>query len=285
MGAVRTPTPGSESIVAPRRETGARSRLARHLFLWVSLVAAPLAAASACGPSGEPVLVLAAASTIDALEAAVAEFHAAGEDVVEVSFGSTSVLARQIEEGAPAGLFLSASVEWADYVEERVAVTRRVALAGNQLAVVVPAAASSEELTLQQVAAAAHLQRLAIADPASVPAGIYAAQALRALGLWEAVQPRLLPAVDVRAALALVAGAEADAGFVYATDALGTGNRVRVITRVDVSLHDAIEYPLLLLGDAAQPAAERLFGYLTSAAGRAHFHQRGFVDPSTPANR
>lgn len=242
-----------------------------------ALLVALCMTAQGCAERQERALVLAAASTIDAVEAAVADFSAGDDVPVEVSFGPTSVLARQIEEGAPADLMLSASVAWADYVEQRVAVARRVALVGNQLAVVAPAGAVVADTTLEEIAArAGAFARIAIADPASVPAGIYAAEALRNLSLWESVQSRLIPTVDVRAALALVAGREADAGFVYASDAASSPD-VRVIARIDPRLHEPIEYPLLLLEDAG-PAAQRLFEYLLSERGRAHFHQRGFTD-------
>ena len=109
------------------------------------------------------------------------------------------------------------------------------------------------------------------------------AQALQAMGLWETIEPRLVPTVDVRAALALVAAAEVDGGFVYATDAAST-SRVTIVAEIDPVLHDAIEYPLLLLA-GARPEAEALFDYLASAAGRAHFLGRGFVDPEEPVAR
>lgn len=248
---------------------------ARRTAVCAVLLLLVCASVTACGDAPDSVLVLAAASTIDAMEAAVADYTAEG-DTVEVSFASTSVLARQIEEGAPADIMLSASTAWADYVAERVAVARRAVVARNRLVVVVPADSTLPDLSLDQVAADQRLARIAIADPTSVPAGIYMALALRQAGLWVAVRPRLLPAIDVRAALALVADGEADAGFVYASDAAATP-AVRVITRIDPGLHDPIEYPLVLLGDAS-PEAERFFEFLVSTRGRAHFHDRGFTD-------
>lgn len=223
----------------------------------------------------DAVLVLAAASTIDAMESAVAGFRAVEPARVEVSFASTSVLARQIEEGAPADLMLSASVDWADYVQQRVAVERRVVLVRNQLTVVGPAGSKPLQ-SLAQVDDQERFASIAIADPTSVPAGMYAAEALHRAGLWEAIEARLVPTVDVRAALRLVADGEADAGFVYATDAAASA-RVRIIARVDPQLHEPIEYPLLLLG-GARPEAVRFFDYLISEPGRAHFRDRGFVE-------
>lgn len=222
------------------------------------------------------VLILAAASTVDALEAAVAEFESDTGTRVAVSFGPSSTMARQVETGAPADLVLSASVDWADHIAQRVQVTRRVALVANQLAVVVPQDAGPAAASLDALAFDPRFSRIAIADPASVPAGIYAAEALHGLLLWEAIRPRLLPTLDVRAALALVASKEADAGIVYATDAASTPS-VRVVAHVDPRLHQPIEYPLLLLADARQGARE-LFEFLASAQGRSYFYERGFVE-------
>jgi molybdate transport system substrate-binding protein len=222
------------------------------------------------------VLILAAASTVDALESAVADFESETSTRVVVSFGSTSTMARQLEMGAPADLMLSASVDWADHLVQRVPVTERLALVANQLAVVVPQDAEFDAVSLYVLASDPRFSRIAVADPTSVPAGIYAAEALRGLFLWEAMRPRLVPTVDVRAALALVADKEVDAGIVYATDAASTP-RVRLVARVDPQLHPPIEYPLLLLADARAGARE-LFEFLGSARGRAHFYDRGFVE-------
>ncbi|MGD8330008.1 MAG: molybdate ABC transporter substrate-binding protein [Acidobacteriota bacterium] len=230
-----------------------------------------------CRGDEDALLVLAAASTIDAMEAAAADFSSIEGVRVEVSFAASSVLARQIAEGAPADLLLSANTAWADYVAERVPIARREVLVTNRITVVVPAGAATNEMSLQELAEDdVDFALIAIADPTSVPAGIYAAEALRRESLWSAFEPRLLPAVDVRAALALVVDGEADAGFVYASDAASSAD-VRVITRVAPRLHEPIEYPLLLLG-SARPGAERLFDFLVSARGRTQFLERGFSE-------
>lgn len=249
------------------------SRLSR-----MSRVAALLAALgciAACGDEPDTILVLAAASTIDALEAAVLDFNADGGAVVEVSFGPTPLLARQIEEGAPADILLSASVDWADYVEARVHVDERVVLVGNRLAVVAPAGTAPR--TLAELAADPSIRRVAIADPTSVPVGIYAEQALRNAGVWDLIAGRLIPALDARAALSLVADGETDAGLVYATDAAASP-AVTVVTSIDPGLHDPVEYPLLLLGEA-RVEARRFFEFLQTARGRTHFVRRGFSEP------
>jgi molybdate transport system substrate-binding protein len=221
------------------------------------------------------VLILAAASTVDALEAAVAEFESDTSTRVAVSFGPTSTMARQVEMGAPADLMLLASVDWANHVVERVQVAERFALVANQLAVVVPQDAGLDAVSLDALASDPRFSRIAVADPTSVPAGIYAAEALHRLALWDAIRPRLVPTVDVRAALTLVANKEADTGLVYITDAASTP-RVRVVARIDPQLHRPIEYPLLLLADAREGASE-FFEFLASARGRSHFYDRGFL--------
>ena len=239
-----------------------------------------VAGCTAPRPDERTVVVLAAASTIDAFEAAAADFTADTGVEVRISFGPSSTLARQIAEGAPAEIFLSASGPWADHVEERVAVSRREALAGNRLVVVAPAAGGGGdggEATVAEALAAGRVRRLAIADPQSVPAGIYARQALERLGLWQEVSDRLIPTVDVRAALTLAVEREADAAVVYASDA-ASSDEVRIVAAFDPGLHQPIEYPLLLLGGAGPPA-QQMFEFLVTERGRSHFLARGFTAP------
>ncbi len=249
----------------------------KHTCLLMAIALSSVALACSNDDRGDgAVLILAAASTVDALEAAVAAFESDTSTLVVVSFGPTSTMARQLEMGAPADLMLSASVDWANYVMQRVPVTEHVALVANRLAVVVPQDAALEDVSLDFLASDPRFSRIAVADPSSVPAGIYAAEALHGLSLWETIRPRLVPTVDVRAALALVANKEADAGIVYATDAASTP-RVHLVTLLDPQLHQPIEYPLLLLADAREGARE-FFEFLASARGRSHFYDRGFVE-------
>lgn len=262
------------------RPRAARGRRCPRLLPAVLLSWIAAAACAGAGGSDETILVLAAASTIDALEAAVSDFEAETGIEVEISFGPTSTVALQIVQGAPADLMLSANGEWADYVEDRIPVRRRVTLVGNQLIVVQPTPRRAEDgvaTSLRELFDDPR-RRFAIADPQSVPAGIYARQALRALGFWESVEPRLIPTIDVRAALALVARREVDGAFVYATDA-ASSSAISYVGDIDPLLHDPIEYPLLLLAGAGEEAAA-LFEFLVSARGRAHFFDRGFTDPS-----
>jgi molybdate transport system substrate-binding protein len=224
------------------------------------------------------VLILAAASTIDALDDAIAEFTDTTGLEVRASYGPTSTLARQVTSGAPANLLLSASTDWAEYVAERQLVVASKSVAGNRLVVVVPKD-SALEMTpdLASLASDARFGRIAIADPDAVPAGVYAREALESLGLWVGLAPRLLPTLDVRAALALAASNEADAAFVYASDAAAS-DAVEIIATIGASAHSPIEYPLLLLDEENTGAAE-LFQFLVSERGRRHFLGRGFSAP------
>jgi molybdate transport system substrate-binding protein len=222
------------------------------------------------------VLILAAASTIDALGDALAEHSQATKTRARASYGPTSTLARQIVAGAPADLLLAASRSWADYVAERRPVAARRSLAGNRVVVVASAqSALNAQADLASFAANPRLRRVAIADPEAVPAGIYAREAIESSGLWRSLEPRLLPTLDVRAALALAASGEADAAFVYASDAAAEES-VKIIVMIEELAHSPIEYPLLLLNEDKAEAV-RLFDFLTSERGRWHFLEHGFT--------
>jgi molybdate transport system substrate-binding protein len=182
------------------------------------------AASLACLARAETITVFAAASLGEALDAAARPFEAATGDKVAVSYAASSALARQVEAGAPASLFISADVDWIDYVEKRglaVPGTRRD-LHGNDLVLIAPAGSATSVKIAPgfDLAAALGDGRLALANPDSVPAGKYAKAALTALGAWQRVEGRIAPAENVRAALALVSRGEAPLGIVYRTDAL-----------------------------------------------------------------
>jgi len=224
--------------------------------------------------------VLAAASAAQALDAAIAAFDAGPEGRVAASYAGTSALARQIESGAPAHIFLAANAAWMDHVEAQGLTepgSRRV-VARNRLVF----ATGRDDLAPFEPTAALDLAallgrgRLATGDPDHVPAGIYARQALEALGLWQGVRERLAPAADVRAALTLVARGEVPLGIVYATDVpLAPG--VRAVAAIPDTLHEPIVYPAALLAGHASPLAERFFAFLTGPEGRAAFARAGFI--------
>ena len=255
------------------------------------LAAGILACYAAAGSArAERVVVLAAASTAAAVEEAIARFDAGPGNRVVASYAGTPALARQIESGAPADLFLAANAAWMDYLEARglIAPASRRALLGNRLVLVAADASAADASAVDDGAAppaslppldAAALPaegRLAMGDPEHVPVGIYARQALEALGLWPALRGRIAPAADARAALALVARGEAPRGIVYATDA-ARGAGVRAVASVPAALHEAIVYPIALLRGRDSPLARRFLAFLTGPAGRAVFAGAGFV--------
>jgi molybdate transport system substrate-binding protein len=218
------------------------------------------------------ILVLAAASLANALE----EVNALYPAKVTASYAASSALARQIEQGAPAQVFISADSEWMDYLDRRgllVAGTRRN-LAGNRLVWIVPTSASAPG---DPLAALGKDGRLALADPQHVPAGKYAKAALEKLGTWDQLRGRIAAAENVRAALALVARGEAPLGIVYETDA-NAESKVRVAGAIDPRLHPPIVYPAALVGGATAEA-RRYLEFLHSPQAAAIFRKHGFSPP------
>jgi molybdate transport system substrate-binding protein len=231
----------------------------------------------------EPLTIFAAASTHKAVEEIAHDFQAETATKVVVSPGPSSNLARQIEQGAGADLFLSADEEWADYLSERGLVEHRRDLLGNRLVVVTP---SDSPLTLHDLNELPNLkfQHLALAG-AAVPAGKYARQALQKAGVLTQVEGRVIVGGDVTATLTYVVRGEAEVGFVYATDAAAS-DRVRVALVVPESLHRPIRYPLVRIRrDTPHPASKAFADYLAGPKAEAVFRRAGFAiiptnDPS-----
>jgi len=228
----------------------------------------------------QEVTVFAAASLTDAMKDVSAKWVEAGHRPLRLSFGSSSTLARQIEQGAPANVFASADERWMDYVVEKqlIAAGTRKSLLGNDLVLVVAAdkpmhVAINKSFDLTGILGANG--RLATGDPAHVPVGIYAEQALRKLGMWASVSPRLARTEDVRAALLLVERGEAPAGIVYATDA-AVSKAVMIAGTFPADSHDPVSYPFAITKSGDTADARALLDFLTSPAGRAVFVQRGF---------
>jgi molybdate transport system permease protein len=223
--------------------------------------------------------VFAAASLTEALTEAASRFEAEHACNVRLSFASSSTLARQVEGGASPGVYLSANPSWMDYLEERtlIAPGSRADLLGNRLVCIVPAGdpleASTPEAWLTELDG-----RLAMGDPEHVPAGMYGAQALRTLGLWDQAAERLAPCPDTRAALRLVELGECRGGIVYETDA-ASSERVRIVARFDPNLHDPIRYPVAQLPDAGA-WSERFLAFLRSPEAGAVFERHGFAVPT-----
>lgn len=226
-------------------------------------------------PRPEPLLVFAAASATDAVSEITVAFERETGLPVRCNFAASSALARQIETGADADLFLSANERWADVLVRDGLVEARLDLLGNTLVIVVPEnsplpIASPEDLL------DARVERISLADPDSVPAGIYAKQALLGLGLWGRLKGKVVRGFDVRQALLFVERGEAEAGLVYATDA-AISSSVRVAVEVDASLTEPIRYPLALLKSARdKPGARQLFDYLQAKPAGEVFRKLGF---------
>jgi len=248
-------------------------RLIAMLLAWLALTV-PAAAAPE-----QPPLVLAAASLQEALNDAADAWAAKRHARPVLSFAASSALARQAASGAAADLFVSADEEWMDWLAKRgrIAPGSRARLAGNQLVLIV-AKGSDARLDVMQGGALAALiggGPLAIADPAGVPAGRYAQQALEALGAWRAVERGVVRAENVRAALALVERGAARFGIVYATDARAA-RAARVVARFPEASHTPITYPIARL-KGARASAESFRRYLLSPEGQAFFRRRGFT--------
>lgn len=237
-------------------------------------LAAPLLAPAAT------VTVFAAASLQEALDAAARAFEKASGHRVVVSYAGSNALARQVEAGAPAELFLSADADWVAYLQARgLAAAPPRPLLGNELVLVAPAG-SAVRLELRpgvDLAAPLGARRIALANPEAVPAGRYARAALESLGAWPSVRARVAAADNVRAALALVARGEAALGVVYRTDALAEP-RVRIVAAFPAGSHPPIVYPLLRLKRAG-PAAAGFEAWLSGAEARAVFERHGFRAP------
>jgi molybdate transport system substrate-binding protein len=242
------------------------------LFLCIFLV--PLASRA------QELTVFAAASLTDAIKEVSAQWVAAGHQPLRMSFGSSSTLARQIEQGAPANLFGSADEKWMDYLGERNLIVNetRKNLLGNDLVLVVPADRPRHvaiEPGFDLLGLLGPTGRLAVGDPTNVPVGIYAEQALKKLGIWDSVSLRLAPSEDVRSGLLLVERGEAPAGIVYATDA-AVSKAVMVAGTFPANTHDPISYPFAVIKAGDTTEARKLLAFLAGPQARAVFVRLGF---------
>ncbi|MDA8140205.1 MAG: molybdate ABC transporter substrate-binding protein [Desulfobacteraceae bacterium] len=254
-----------------------------QLWAMVLLVCfGPGLGSSAAGAAENNLVVFAAASTTNALNDIGTLYEARGMGQVTFSFASSSTLAKQIASGAPADVFVSADLDWMNYLEEkkRVAPENRLDLLGNQLVLIVPADSAIKSIDLKPGASLADALgkegRLALGDPEHTPAGKYGRQALTHLGLWDQVKDRLAPMKDVRAALVMVERAEAPVGVVYATDA-AISQKVRVVGSFPADSHPPIVYPVATLSGAKVEAAKRFVTLLKSPEARAIFTKFGFT--------
>lgn len=242
---------------------------------WISLVfffiafVPPLRAAE--------VTVFAAASLTDALKAIAANYQKESGDKIIFNFAASSTLARQIAEGAPADIFFSADEAQMNRVEKKGMIdsSTRKSILGNSLVVVIP---KDSELTIQSAndLTGGDIKQIALADPKAVPAGVYAKAWLEKLHLWPAVESKVVPTENVRAALAAVASGNVEAGVVYKTDA-AISKKVKIAYEVPQADGPDISYPIALVKDSPQPEAARKFlNYLASKEAGSVFQQFGF---------
>lgn len=245
----------------------------------IGLIMVMVLSLTACGEQrDEPApLVLAAASMQEAMSVAAGAWADKGHARPVISFAATSALARQIESGAKADIFVSADQDWMDSVARGgfIRTGSRVDLVGNDLVMIAPTdGIAALDLNGDAIGQALSDGRIAMAEPEAVPAGRYGKAALEHLGLWAQFEDRIARGENVRAALALVERGEAPLGIVYATDAMAS-KRVRIVATFPSESHPPITYPVALLNDASGEAKD-FMEFLISPEGQAIFAEYGF---------
>jgi molybdate transport system substrate-binding protein len=244
---------------------------------WMGLLL--VSSAGAAQVPRKPLLVFGASSLTDVVDELDQAFTAGTGIPVKASYASSSALAKQVEAGAPADVFFSADIEWVDYLDQRKLLkpgTRRDVVA-NRLVLIAPQDSALRIKIAPHFDLAGALGeegKLATGDPDSVPVGKYAKAALQKLGVWDSVSSHVVPAENVRSALAFVARGEAALGIVYATDAKAE-DRVKVLDVFPESTHPPIAYPIALTAGASADAA-RFTAFVTSAAASKIFSKYGF---------
>lgn len=226
----------------------------------------------------DEILVSAAASLTDVLKAISAGYQAKSKHTVKFNFGPSSGLARQIEEGAPADLFFSADLQQMDALDKKSLLEpgTRKSLLSNQLVMIVPAD-SKLALASPKDLLKAEVKKIALAEPSSVPVGVYTKTYLTGDGLWNKVEGKIVPVQDVRATLASVESANVEAGFVYKTDA-AISKKVKIVFEVPIDKGPKITYPVAIVKDSKRKDAARDFlNYVQTSAGKDLFKKYGFV--------
>ncbi len=254
----------------------------RRQFLSL-IAAAALTVGSAVSAKAQEITVYAAASMTDALEAIAAPLRAKGV-AAKFSFGSSSTLARQIENGAPADVFVSADEEWMNYLATRnlIVPDSRKTFAGNDLVLIAPADKPTKIEISRSTDFAALLGpqgRIATGDPAHVPVGRYAKAALENLGHWNAIGNRIAGAENVRVALTLVERGEAPFGIVYGTDAKSSP-RVAVVGMFPAGSYPPVTYPAAIVAKRDAKPVRDFIAFLSSAEGKAILQRFGFSTPN-----
>jgi molybdate transport system substrate-binding protein len=231
--------------------------------------------------AAEHVTVYAAASLTDAIKDIATQYQKQKGVEVTTSFGASSTLALQIEKDAPADLFISADQEWMDYCvsKQKIANNTRHTLLGNNLVLISEKTSNIGKTDINDKTQWSQLlgaSKLAVGDPDHVPAGKYAKQALQSLGAWATLEPKLVKAADVRAAMALVERKEALLGIVYGSDAL-VSSSVIVIGTFPATSHKPIEYPVAIVKGHETAAVKAFYNYLKTSDATTIFKHYGFV--------
>ena len=260
-------------------ETVATNLFRRRLLLLfaLSFLAAPFMAAAA---QAADVTVFAAASLKNALDDAAKLYQSKTGDKVNISYAASSALAKQIEAGAPADVFISADLDWMDYLAKKnlIKPDSRANLLGNSIVLVAPADSKATAKIAPGFALASLLGdgHLAMANTQSVPAGKYGKAALEKLGVWDQVKNRVAQADNVRAALLLVSRGEAPLGIVYKTD-VASDPKVRIVDSFPDDSHPPIIYPVAVIAASTNPDAAAYLAYLKSPTAAAAFEKQGFT--------
>ena len=250
------------------------------LLVWSLLVLPTSAWVADVSARQNKLVIFAAASLKDALDDVNTAVQRDKGQETTTSFAASSTLAKQIEAAAPADIFISADLDWMDYLAKKnlIKPDTRTNLLGNQLVLIAPAN-SSVKLSIGPsfpLAQALGDGRLAIADPNGVPAGKYGKAALEALGVWPSVADRLAPAENVRATLLLVSRGEAPLGIVYQTDAVADKG-VKILGSFPENTHPPIIYPIAAVAASTNPGTVGYMAFLKSPAARPLFEKWGFT--------
>jgi molybdate transport system substrate-binding protein len=264
------------------------TKLARTFasFFAIAFLAIPFANAQDARPAEnaavatKPVVVFAAASLKNALDSIAKDWEAKTGKKATLSFAASSAIAKQIESGAPADLFISADLKWMDWVAERKLIddASRKTLLGNTLVLIAPAE-SAVTLKIEKgfkLAEALGEGRLAMGDPKSVPAGIYGQAALTSLGVWDQVSAKVAGAENVRVALTYVARGETPLGIVYGTDAKSEP-KVKVVDTFPADSHPPIVYPVAITASSTNADAKAFSAYLSTPEAAKVFEGQGFT--------
>jgi molybdate transport system substrate-binding protein len=246
---------------------------------WLGLAVA-LSILPGIAQAQDNMVIFAAASLKNALDEAAADWtKSTGKPAPKISYAASSALAKQIEQGAPADLFISADTAWMDYVAKKdlIKADTRVNLLGNKIVLIAPRD-SKTAVEIKQgfdLAKALNGGRLAMANVDAVPAGKYGKAALEKLGAWNGVKDHIAQAENVRAALLLVARGEAPLGIVYSTDAAAEPN-VKILSAFPADSHPPIIYPVAVIKSAKSPDVAAFLDYLKSVKARPAFEKQGF---------